>query len=161
MSRYPIQNCGLILFRSLADSIFGTSPSKVDIEEGWDGKSVKISYDRYPSLPEMIIKLLKIGTGDTVLPALDFLRRAGPPTSLKSEIQDLAASFLSHKAWQIRETAAHTLCSLTMGSSLVDVIQKLLLDPVHCTNSRHGTLLAIRVLLERRLPLAGPESPRK
>ncbi|KAJ5039014.1 uncharacterized protein L3040_006686 [Drepanopeziza brunnea f. sp. 'multigermtubi'] len=156
---YPIQNCGLILFRSLADSIFGTSPSKQDIEDGWDGKSVKISYDRYPSLPEMIVKLLKIGTGDTVLPALDFLRRAGPPSTMKSEIQELVSGFLGHKAWQIRETAAHTLCALTMSNSLVETIKGLFSDARQTTNGRHGTLLAVKVILERRLPMAGSHSP--
>ncbi|KAI9047970.1 hypothetical protein LZ554_007771 [Drepanopeziza brunnea f. sp. 'monogermtubi'] len=156
---YPIQNCGLILFRSLADSIFGTSPSKQDIEDGWDGKSVKISYDRYPSLPEMIVKLLKIGTGDTVLPALDFLRRAGPPSTMKSEIQELVSGFLDHKAWQIRETAAHTLCALTMSNSLVETIKGLFSDARQTTNGRHGTLLAVKVILERRLPMAGSHSP--
>ncbi|PBP27011.1 HEAT repeat protein [Diplocarpon rosae] len=157
--KYPIQNCGLILFRSLADSIFGTSPSKLDIEDGWDGKSIKISYDRYPSLPETIVSLLRIGTGDTVLPALDFLRRAGPPTTMKDEIEDLVSGFLGHKAWQIRETAAHTLCSLTMSKSLVETVRRLSAEITQGTNDRHGKLLAIKVILGRRLPMAGTQSP--
>ncbi|KAK2626029.1 hypothetical protein QTJ16_004291 [Diplocarpon rosae] len=140
--KYPIQNCGLILFRSLADSIFGTSPSKLDIEDGWDGKSIKISYDRYPSLPETIVSLLRIGTGDTVLPALDFLRRAGPPSTMKDEIEDLVSGFLGHKAWQIRETAAHTLCSLTMSKSLVETVRR----------------LSVETTQGRRLPMAGTQS---
>ncbi len=144
-----------MLFRSLADSIFGTSPSKVDIEVGWNGKSIKVSYDKYPSLPEMIIKLLRMGVGDTILPALDFLRRAGPPATQSNEIQDLVAGFLNHEAWQIRETAAHTFCSLTMGNSLVGVIQSLLKAPSIRTNGHHGTLMAIKVILQRRLPMTG------
>lgn len=159
--RYPIKNCGLILFRSLTDSIFGTSPSKQDIEDGWDGKSIKISYERYLSLPEMIVRLLKIGTGDTVLPALDFLRRTGPPSTMKAEIQELVLGFLAHRAWQIRETAAHTLCSLTMGSPVVETVKFLLLKDVHTTNGRHGTLLAVKVILQRRLPLVRPYSSSK
>ncbi|CAL3968679.1 unnamed protein product [Diplocarpon coronariae] len=159
--KYPIQNCGLILFRSLADSIFGTSPSKTGIEDGWDGKSIKISYDRYPSLPETIVNLLQIGTGDTVLPALDFLRRAGPPSSKKDEIEGLVSGFLGHKAWQIRETAAHTLCSLTMSRSLAETIRLLSVGTTQSTNDRHGKLLAIKVVLGRRLPMAGTHSKRE
>ncbi|KAK6582273.1 hypothetical protein PZA11_004681 [Diplocarpon coronariae] len=148
------------LFR-LADSIFGTSPSKTDIEDGWDGKSIKISYDRYPSLPETIVNLLQIGTGDTVLPALDFLRRAGPPSSKKDEIEGLVSGFLGHKAWQIRETAAHTLCSLTMSRSLAETIRLLSVGTTQSTNDRHGKLLAIKVVLGRRLPMAGTHSKRE
>lgn len=150
-----------MLFRSLADSIFGTSPSKVDIEVGWDGKSIKVSYDKYPSLPEMIIKLLRMGVGDTILPALDFLRRAGPPGTQTNEVQDLVSGFLKHEAWQIRETAAHTLCSLTMGTPLVDIVRTVLNAPQASTNGRHGTLMATKVILQRRLPMAGQSSSGK
>ena len=97
---WAIRNCGLLLLRSLIDCLFGTSESKSVTEAGWDGKSVRLAYERYPALPDILLNLiatepnervaymsLQIGVVESVFPALDIIRRAGPPKTLRAEIQ--------------------------------------------------------------------------
>ncbi|KAB8289792.1 hypothetical protein EYC80_010425 [Monilinia laxa] len=98
---WAIRNCGLLLLRSLIDCLFGTNENKASIEAGWDGRSTKLSYEKYPELPEILLKLLDketlgieytntpaIGSIESVFPALDIIRRAGPPIMLRNEIKE-------------------------------------------------------------------------
>ena len=43
------------------DSLFGTSESKAFMEAGWDGKANRIHYGRYPTLPPVLLSLLRSG----------------------------------------------------------------------------------------------------
>jgi len=166
MSSWAIRNCGLLLLRSLIDCLFGTSESKAITEAGWDGRSIRLSYDRYPSLPELLLKLLDtntsgseiilgpvIGAVESVFPALDIVRRAGPPPTHHDEIFTLVSMHLGSRIWHVREIAARTICTLLLHDDWLSAVMGLIDSSHQSSNHLHGVLMAVRFILERRLEL--------
>jgi hypothetical protein len=162
--RWAMRNCGLLLLRSLIDCLFGTSESKISIEAGWDGRSTKLSYEKYPALPELLLSLLDnnnaeqinasaIGAVQSVFPALDIIRRAGPPMVLRNEIETGVAAHLGSKVWHIRELAARTMCTFMLHGGWLPALKALLASSNTSTNHTHGVLMTVKFLLERRLEL--------
>ncbi|RFU34981.1 hypothetical protein B7463_g1379, partial [Scytalidium lignicola] len=164
---WAIRNCGLLLFRSLVDSLLGISERKSAIESGWDGRSIRISYDEYPSLPQLLLKLLKTGiassettilststsAAESVFPALDIIRRAGPPDIYGEEIYNCVSTHLGSSVWHVREIAARTICTMLLHKDWQMSIVELLKTSGSSTNRLHGVLLAIKFTLERQLQL--------
>ena len=144
---WAIRNCGLILLRSLIDCLFGSQESKAMIEAGWDGKANRIAYHRYPNLPPVLSSLLKSGhqmlspTGvtvsaaESVFPALDIIRRAGPPELLRDEIQVDVSVYLSSPVWHVRELAARTLCSCLLHERWLQTIKSILQEALSAQTS--------------------------
>ncbi|WZH44845.1 putative death-receptor fusion protein-domain-containing protein [Fusarium acuminatum] len=163
---WAIRNCGLILLRSLIDCLFGSHQSKATMEAGWDGKANRIAYHRYPSLPTTLLHLLKSGhqmmasiaassaAAESVFPALDIIRRAGPPEVLREELQIHIAKYLASPVWHVREIAARTLCSCLLHAQWLDTITSLAAESVrsqigNVQNHVHGVLLALKYIIER------------
>ncbi|UNI14405.1 hypothetical protein JDV02_001035 [Purpureocillium takamizusanense] len=165
---WAIRNCGLIFLRSLIDCLFGSQESKSMIEAGWDGKANRIAYHRYPSLPAVLRNLLKSGhqtlaqaaatasstAAESVFPALDIIRRAGPPELLRDEIQVHVAVYLSSPVWHVRELAARTLTSCLLHDKWLQTIRSIFRDAVSSRtgdrqNHIHGVLLALKFVIER------------
>ncbi|KEY69396.1 hypothetical protein S7711_05710 [Stachybotrys chartarum IBT 7711] len=163
---WAIRNCGLIFLRSLIDCLFGNHESKSMIEAGWDGKANRIPYHRYPNLPRVLVNILRGGyqaiattsTGssaaESVFPALDIVRRAGPPDLLRSEIQDHVIQYLGSPVWHVRDMAARTLCSCLLHQGWFGIIrgaiEAALGRPGNSSNNNvHGALLALKAVLER------------
>ncbi|KAI9731269.1 MAG: hypothetical protein M1818_007894 [Claussenomyces sp. TS43310] len=168
---WAVRNCGLILLRSLIDCLFGTNESKTVTEAGWDGKSIRLSYDRYPALPELLLKLLKlnledgplrvpvIGAVESVFPALDILRRAGPPVAQRKEILDSVSAHLDSKVWHIRDIAARTIATLLLHDNWLADLLPLLDGRGACVNRQHGILVSLKYVLERHLELGTSNLP--
>lgn len=159
---WAIRNCALLLLRSLMDSLFGTNETKSSMESGWDGKTLRISYTKYSSLPPILLNLLQSGqqamepgtltqssAAESVFPALDIIRRAGPPESHRDELYTLIATYLGSRQWHVREIAARTLCSFFQNEEWLSSIQGLLEETRGSANRLHGTLLTIKFFLER------------
>ncbi|KAF1732187.1 uncharacterized protein CRV24_008381 [Beauveria bassiana] len=164
---WAIRNCGLIFLRSLIDCLFGSHESKHMIEAGWDGKANRIPYHRYPKLPKVLRDLLKSGHGvmavtsrlsaaaaESVFPALDIIRRAGPPELLRDEIQSDVAHYLSSSVWHVREMAARTLCSCLLHDKWLRTIKQIYGESQRTTggarlNYTHGVLLTLKFVIER------------
>ncbi|KAJ6780490.1 hypothetical protein PWT90_02966 [Aphanocladium album] len=164
---WAIRNCGLIFLRSLIDCLFGSHESKQMIEAGWDGKANRIPYHRYPNLPEVLRELLKSGhrvmattstlsaaAAESVFPALDIIRRAGPPALLRDEIQSDVAHYLSSSVWHVREMAARTLCSCLLHDKWLTIIKEIYCEaqqaPVGARlNYIHGVFLTLKFVFER------------
>ncbi|KAL0473189.1 putative death-receptor fusion protein domain-containing protein [Neurospora intermedia] len=166
---WAIRNCGLLLLRSLIDCLLGTGESKAIIESGWDGVSVRISYNKYPTLPGVILGLLesankalgedaKTAAAEAVFPALDIIRRAGPPESYRAELQGHIEGYLDSHLWHVREIAARTLCSFLLQGDWVAEIQRLLEESEDRANRIHGVLLLTRFVLERKTNLGADVS---
>lgn len=164
--RWAIRNCGLILLRSIIDRLFGTSESKTITESGWNGKSIKLSYEAYPDLADLLDNLLKsgsdagkrlnqpaLGVVELVFPALDIIRRAGPPSNHRDSIHNSVLFHLGSPVWDVREIAAHTICAFMLHTAWVSSVTDLLETPTTSANRRHGVLLAVKYILERRLIL--------
>lgn len=164
---WAIRNCGLIFLRSLIDCLFGSHESKHMIEAGWDGKANRIPYHRYPKLPKVLRDLLKSGHGvmavtstlsaaaaESVFPALDIIRRAGPPELLRDEIQSDVAHYLSSSVWHVREMAARTLCSCLLHDKWLRTIKQIYDESQRATggarlNYIHGVFLTLKFVIER------------
>jgi hypothetical protein len=159
-NRWAIRNCGLLLLRSLIDSLFGTNESKLAMEAGWDGRTVRISYHKFEALPSLLINLLELGkkssgtmigmqTAEAVFPALDIIRRAGPPEGYRKKLYDIIAWYLGSHIWHVREIAARTLCSLLLIPSWLQSIELLVTTSGESSNKLHGALLTTKFLLKR------------
>ncbi|KAI1460734.1 putative death-receptor fusion protein-domain-containing protein [Annulohypoxylon moriforme] len=157
---WAIRNCGLLLLRSLIDCLFGTSESKSSIEAGWDGRTIKISYHKFKALPALLVNLLEMGqqstgvligsqTAESVFPALDIIRRAGPPEEVRDKLYDIIAWYLGSRIWHVREIAARTLCSFLLKPGWTESIETLFKNSGTSANKLHGALLTLEFLLER------------
>jgi hypothetical protein len=144
--------------------LLGTGESKASIESGWDGHSVRISYNKYPTLPGVILGLLRSadetldqasqsGAAEAVFPALDIIRRAGPPAENRHELRKHIEGYLGSRLWHVREIAARTLCSFLLQGNWAQEIGKLLTASGNSTNRLHGTLLTARFVVERKADL--------
>jgi hypothetical protein len=150
--------------RSLIDSLLGTGESKAAIESGWDGHSIRISYSKYPTLPGVILGLLRSadetldqasqsGAAEAVFPALDIIRRAGPPQEHRSELRKHIEGYLGSRLWHVREIAARTLCSFLLQEDWAKETERLFVESGRNANKLHGTLLTARFVLERKADL--------
>lgn len=163
---WAIRNCSLILLRSLIDSLFGSNETKNMIEAGWDGKANRIAYYRYPTLPDLLVNLLEsgqqmmgptaIGTAgaESVFPALDIIRRAGPPDTHRDKLQGHIVKYLSSPVWHVREMAARTLCSCLLHDRWLGDLKLILGEAMEdrarsSQNYIHGALLALQFVFER------------
>ncbi|KAK3682638.1 putative death-receptor fusion protein-domain-containing protein [Podospora appendiculata] len=163
---WAIRNCGLLLLRSLIDCLLGTGESKATIESGWDGVSIRISYSKYPTLPGVILGLLQsagevlgeashTAAAEAVFPALDIIRRAGPPEENRAELWKHIEGYLGSRIWHVREIAAKTLCSFLLQEDWIAGIERLLENSENDANRLHGVLLTTRFVLERKANLGG------
>lgn len=132
------------------------------MEAGWDGRTVRIPYHKFDALPSLLVDLLEMGrkstgitigtqTAEAVFPALDIIRRAGPPEGYRDKIYDTISWYLGSHIWHVRELAARTLCSLLLTTAWLQSIERLITNAGQNSNRLHGSLLAIRFLLERLL----------
>ena len=163
---WAIRNCGIILLKSLIDCLFGSSEIKDAIETGWDGKSIKLAYEKYPTLPDLLLRLinsdmsttkvgdrLQISSVESVFPALDIIRRAGPPEIVRDIMYQQACARLGSKVWHVREIAARTVCTLLLREDWLDLVCRLLEHKAASINYHHGVLMAINFFLERQMTL--------
>jgi hypothetical protein len=162
---WAIRNCGLIFIRSLFDFLLGSHESKSLIEAGWDGKTMRIYYQKYPQLPNVILGLLEAGpsvmeattittSAESVFPALDIIRRAGPPNELRDELHGKIVRYLDSSVWHVREIAARTLCSCLLHEGWLEAVEKVLKDAqANQGNGRrnclHGALLLLKYMIEK------------
>jgi hypothetical protein len=164
---WAIRNCGLLLLRSLIDCLFGTGESKHVTESGWDGHTIRISYNKYPTLPAVLVGLLKsagpssltpglgsTGAAEAVFPVLDIIRRAGPPDEYREELFGYIKEYLGSQLWHVREIAARTLCSFMLAGDWITAVHALIFreDAANETANRfHGALLTAKFVLERKM----------
>lgn len=146
--------------RSVIDSLLGNADSKALLEAGWDGRTIRISYVRYSTLAGILVSLLQSGqeaqdtesqrrAAESVFPALDIIRRAGPPDSHRAQLYSLVSDYLASHLWHVREIAARTLSSFLVSMDHMKEIISLLERAKTSANRLHGTLLTIKFLVEK------------
>jgi hypothetical protein len=143
----------------------GTGESKFVTESGWDGHTIRISYSKYPSLPGVLVNLLKSAgssitpglqssaAAEAVFPVLDIIRRAGPPDECREELFGYIKEYLGSQLWHVREIAARTICSFLLQGGWVDTVEGLLGSSRHSANRLHGALLTTKLIVERKLEM--------
>lgn len=88
-------------------------------------------------------------TAESVFPALDIIRRAGPPEEFRDRLYDIIAWYLGSRIWHVREIAARTLCSFLLKPGWLGSVEDLLASSGTSANKSHGSLLTLKFLLER------------
>jgi len=156
-----------MLFRALIDRLFGTSEQSDKGEPNNHVRTSRLSYDKYPTLPRLLIRLLggdilrdfskqdddtdfsSSMPAELVFPALEIVRRAGTPAKESFIISRLVLQHLGSKIWNVREMAARTYCSLVAEKEYLDSIA-LLLDLDWCTSNKlQGILLSVKFMIEK------------
>ncbi len=84
-----------------------------------------------------------------MFPALDIVRRTGPPESFRDELYTAIVEYLGSHLWHLREMAARTVCSFLIREDWPTALNKLLEDPEASSNRLHGALLCEKFLLKR------------
>lgn len=154
------------MFRALVDRLIGTSSLGHQLDVDWSGGSSKISYEKYNNLVDLLPRLLRVepqpnlqtvsgpnlsleNSVQMVFPALDLLRRAGPPKQIYAELKSMVFDHLSNPVWHIRDLAARTYCTLVSTQDIVRAVDELLKYEWTSQNGLHGMLLTVRYSVEK------------
>jgi hypothetical protein len=171
---WAIRNGGIMLFRALIDRLIGTNATghRDDVSVDWSHGSSRISYKKYSSLSSLLPQLLREPPAaetqsdytpnlalehsvQMVFPALDLLRRAGPPQEQYDELKRLVFNQLSNRVWHIRDLAARTyttfvsLNATNISDDAIGEFERLFPTGCRSQNGIHGRLLAIRYIIEK------------
>ena len=103
------------------------------------------------------MKAPKIISVESMFPALDIIRRAGPPDTHRNAVFSAVSKHLGSKVWHVREIAARTLCTLLMHNDWLPTTINLIASSGECANHLHGVLMTVKFVLDRRLTLS-PET---
>ncbi|KAG9237179.1 putative death-receptor fusion protein-domain-containing protein [Amylocarpus encephaloides] len=161
---WPIRNCALLLFQRLTDFLLG-SETRDNSGSMTSGDGLATTFSRYPGLWSLLMGLLeKSAAGDDpasasvvitvekIFPVLEILRRAGSSHESMDFVRKNVLKHLGSKFWQVRDLAARTLCTLTPEEEWHSASERLLgLSKTAPSNVQHGALLAIKVVLQRRM----------
>lgn len=171
--RWAIRNCGVMLYKALIDRIFGTSEPDTSGNYSQTKHLSKFSWGKYPKLARILIKLLERGlptnrhtsgaqkeshartsSVEIVFPALEIVRRAGPPPGQHDSVYRVVFKHLSSNIWLVRAMAGRTLCVITAERNLLEQISLLLGRPQESQNLLHGTLLTAKNMVQRLVQLS-------
>lgn len=165
---WSIRNCGLMLFRALIDRLLGnTDPRSWTTQQAIQAS--KFSYERYPSLPDILLNLLQPTSDDrsdgadplvpgetkdavaseAMFPALLILQKAPLPKMHRAAIVHRVAQLTAHPHWHLRDMAARALCCIYNPTECVNAITRLLTDVGSSQNGLHGILLVVRYLQQQ------------
>lgn len=127
-----------------------------------------LAYEKYPHLPNMILKLLfqnrhtstitlhdELQTlspslqAQLVFPALEILERSGLPLQHRVEIGEAIRHHMASPIWAIREKAAKALALVVSERNLGLEIKTLLRPSKISQNNLHGRLLCVRFMISR------------
>ena len=160
-SRWAIRNCGLMLMKALLNRINGGTDTSSPRASSSHRRFSKLTYEKFPHLPEMTLRLLSsqaqglqydqtdVLHAQRVFPALEIVERFGLPTSRAIEIRQAIIYHLEGPIWPMREKAAKTLGSIMLESDLLNETRNLLSKDWPHHNALHGRLLYLRWLLNR------------
>ena len=152
-----------MLFRALIDRLLGNNSSLESTNVGFKMTS-RFSYDRYPNLIHIIVKLLNTKASvpaqsnnsekyaiapESVFPALHILQRAMPSQSARQIIQPLVFDFTRNPHWHIRDMAARAYASLIEPNEIVATFSTLLNGSFKGQNGLHGSLLTLKYMVPR------------
>lgn len=117
----------------------------------------KLIYEKYPSLPDVLVKMLRQADIPTmavasmqaqrVFPALEIIERSGLPSQQRLEIKKLIWDQMESPAWPIREKAAKALGLVLSDEDYLADVKKILRPDWPSQNALHGRLLYLRQIM--------------
>ena len=159
-----------MLFNSLIRRLNGGSDVNSPILPNTGGLLSVGAYERFPNLPVLIMRLLRVDdldgprntqtalqqisaslgtTAQRVFPALEILARSGLPGVHRVSIVDLIHHHMQSPGWSIREKAANTLALVVREQDIALEIDGFLRPDWQSQNDLHGRLLCVRRLVSR------------
>lgn len=152
-----------MLYKALIGRMFGNNTPEV-AETGHSTSSIaRMSYDKVPELAGLLPRLLKLGSSisqddsigpapglsvEAIFPALELIRRAGPPPGMYDLARGAVAYHLGSKVWLVRAMASRTFSSLAHEEDGVEEISLLFQLSCLSQNELHGRLLAVKHISE-------------
>ena len=121
-----------------------------------------LTYERFPNLPELLLRLLCHSNSQAsptlhaqkIFPALEIVERFGVPKTSKAKVWQALLHHRASPEWSIREKAAKTTGIITEENELLDRMRELIHPRRRRSqNEVHGSLMTLRVLFARALPL--------
>ena len=159
-----------MLFNSLIRRLNGGSDVNSQRLPNTHGLLSVGAYERFPNLPGLIMRLLRVDdlderkntkpalqqissllgmTAQRVFPALEILARSGLPGVHGMSILDLIHHHMQSPGWSIREKAANTLALIIREQNIILEVDRFLRPDWHSQNALHGRLLCVRRLVSR------------
>lgn len=146
------------MFRGLIDRLLGSNEKLDGALSPAFGVVSRLSYDRYPGLLDLALKLLGHAPSESadhqhtsaveaIFPVLDLLRRAPPPAAQRQHIRHLILKAVGSRHWHVRELASRTYAASIDPSELTESITSLLAHIELTQNELHGRLLGVRHLI--------------
>ena len=145
----------------------GTDTTSTRVSSSHRRSSIR-TYETYPNLPGLVLKLLCNGRSLTVaspdlngdeahlaahahriFSALEIVERSGLPAQHCTEILAAIWYHLECPDWAVREKAAKALSFALNGRDLIREIERLLSPSWPLQNALHGRLLCVRFMLAR------------
>lgn len=157
-----------MLFKALLRRLNGGTDTASTKASSYHRSLSKLAYEKYPNLPNMILRLLcqnhqtlvKAPHDETlslssslqaqrVFPALEILQRSGLPLQHRVEIEEALRHHMESPVWAIREKAAKALALVISQKDLGGEIRTLLQPSKISQNCLHGRLLCVRFMISR------------
>lgn len=150
---WAVRNCGIMLFTTLLNRLFGARRSRNEYGSALDTRAF---FERYPSVKAVLLRNLAatVDALDTarvemVYPALSLLARLDYAEGY-AEFEPLVAACMRCRVWKVREMAARAYSTLVSPQEVGAVVGTLLVGATAAKqNHAHGALCAVAVLLER------------
>ncbi|PGH23951.1 hypothetical protein AJ80_02013 [Polytolypa hystricis UAMH7299] len=171
---WAIRNCGLMLYRALMSRMCrrnrgGASPGFGGVSGSEPGR--RVSFDKYPTLTELLSSLLKGPvayadqkqpdggsqgwdlsiTTERVFPALALIGEKVPYAEEDNNLRKLVSRQFRSPVWGVREHAARIYASLLRVEDILSAVMELSdrSQSVVGQNEIHGILLCMRYALQR------------
>jgi hypothetical protein len=160
---WAIRNCGVMLFTTLANRLFGLRKSRNELTSNFTTRSF---LEKYSVVRTVLLKNLQEKVGglecgeaasvEMVYPALSLVARmeVDPGYQGIEEFRGLILECMRSRIWKVREMAARAYTALVGPKEVVSVIRELMSVGLEKQNVLHGNLCAVRALLERRVKQA-------
>lgn len=157
-----------MLFRALLSRLNGGTDAYSTRASSPHRRFSKQSYEKYPNLPNLIVKLLSQHSmvaldavpseevsvslslqAQKVYPALEILERSGMPSEQSTTIREAIRLHMEGPVWAIRQKAAKTSALILDEAEFTDEIERLLESKAASQNALHGHLLYVRFIIAR------------
>ncbi|KAI5779807.1 putative death-receptor fusion protein-domain-containing protein [Geopyxis carbonaria] len=166
---WAIRNCGVMLFTTLTNKLFGHRRSRNALAHTAAAFTTQSFFATYPEARAVLLRNLTEQVGrlddgvgvEMVYPALSLVARldAGPVGyDGMAPFRPLIETCMRARVWKVREVAARAYATLVPPRAAVAAVEALLAVGVDSQNRLHGSLCAVRALLERRVLQAEREA---
>lgn len=154
---WAVRNCGIMLFTTLLNRLFGARRSRNRNEYGC-ALDARAFFERYPSVRAVLLRNLAAAAHaldtnaarvEMVYPALTLLARLDHAEGC-GEFEPLVIACMRCRVWKVREMAARAYSTLVGPRDVGAAVVALLAGATTAQQNRaHGALCAVAVLLER------------